>query len=72
MTNQANQPSLIAYCVRESDHSGEPKSYWTRVGVAWEHRDEEGFNLELNAVPVSGKIVLRPAKFAANDEDMAA
>ncbi len=50
-------PSLIAYHVADR---GEDKSFWTRIGAAWEHEDGKGLNLHLDLVPVSaGRIVLR-------------
>jgi hypothetical protein len=36
-----------------------PNAYWTRIGCAWAHSDGEGFNIQLSAVPMSGRIVLR-------------
>ena len=61
--NQTNNPSsenkapqLIAYHVTER---GE-KSYWSRIGAAWAHKDGQGFNLELDLIPAQGgKITLR-------------
>jgi hypothetical protein len=41
------------------DGAGTEKSHWTRVGVAFPHRDGQGLNVELNALPVSGKLVIR-------------
>jgi hypothetical protein len=41
------------------DKTGEEKSTWTRIGTAWPHKDGKGFNAELRALPVSGKLVLR-------------
>ena len=48
-------PSHIAYQVRD----GEKDSYWTRIGVAWATKDGKGYTIQLNAVPLDGKIVLR-------------
>lgn len=49
-------PSLIAYHVSER---GE-KSFWTRIGAAWDHEDAKGLTLQLDLVPVNGgRIVLR-------------
>lgn len=49
-------PALIAYCVTER---GE-KSFWTRIGAAWDHEDAKGLTLQLELVPVNGgRIVLR-------------
>lgn len=49
-------PALIAYTVTER---GE-KSFWTRIGAAWDHEDAKGLTLQLELVPVNGgRIVLR-------------
>jgi hypothetical protein len=55
--NGTNKPSHVAYQVREG--KGDSKSFWTRIGVAWTSRDEKGFVIQLNAVPLDGKIILR-------------
>jgi hypothetical protein len=41
------------------DGAGTEKSNWTRVGVAFPHKDENGLNVELRAIPVNGKLVIR-------------
>lgn len=51
----SNKPSLIAYHVREVGEN----SYWDRVGVAFGHRDGQGFDLVLDSLPVGGRVVLR-------------
>jgi hypothetical protein len=52
------------------DGAGTEKSNWTRVGVAFPHKDENGLNVELRAIPVNGKLVIRrheaKTKFAAS------
>jgi hypothetical protein len=45
---------------------GKGKGFWTRIGAAWEHEDGEGLNLQIDMVPLDGKIVLRTPK--ADDE----
>ena len=55
---QNKKPSHIAYHVREGSSD---KSYWSRIGVAWFHSDQKGFNIELATVPLDGRIVLRIA-----------
>jgi len=55
--NGTNKPSHVAYQVR--DGKGDNKGFWTRIGVAWTSRDEKGFVIQLNAIPLDGKIVLR-------------
>ncbi len=54
----SKKPSHIAYHVRDGKND---KSFWSRIGVAWIHQDDYGFNVELAAVPLDGRIVLRIA-----------
>lgn len=60
MTNgnaqHGNAPSHIAYQVRDGR---EGKSFWTRIGVAWAHADGQGFNVQIETVPLDGRITLR-------------
>lgn len=61
-TRAAKGPQLIAYHVAER---GEDKSFWTRIGAAWNHDDAKGLTLQLDLVPVDGgRIVLRVASEA--------
>jgi len=65
-TREAKAPSLIAYHVAEKS---DDKSFWTRIGAAWDHDDGKGMTLQLELVPASGgRIVLR----APNDEERGA
>lgn len=67
MTDTANTnspskaPSHVAYVTREGKG---PKAFWTRVGVAWPHADGKGFSLQLEAVPLDGRVTLRLASEA--------
>lgn len=61
LTNEApaapgKRPSHIAYQVRDGK---DDDSYWDRVGVAWTTKDGKGLSLQLHALPLSGRIVLR-------------
>jgi hypothetical protein len=49
------QPTHIAYQVRD----GNDKGFWTRIGVAWATKDGKGYTVQLDAVPLDGRIVLR-------------
>ncbi len=51
-------PSHVAYQVR--DREGR-KAFWTRIGSAWAHADGKGFNVQLEVVPLDGRITLRVA-----------
>ena len=56
-------PEFLAWHVTQK---GE-KSYWNKVGAAWTHRDERGYTLQLESLPVGGRIVLRQPLDDAND-----
>jgi hypothetical protein len=51
---------LNAYAVKE--RGKDKKAFWTRIGRAWPHKSGTGFNLELEALPVDGRIVPMPPK----------
>jgi len=69
---EGNKPNATAYTVREFTTTGdegkaEKGSMWTKVGSAWLHKDGKGFNVQLDAVPVNGRLVVR-VKGDASDE----
>lgn len=53
-----NAPTHIAYQVRDREGG---KAYWTRIGAAWQNADGNGFNIQLDALPVDGRLTLRVA-----------
>ena len=65
MSNK-QKPAFHAFSVRERENG--KKAVWTRVGAVWAHKEreggKEGFNLELEAIPVNfdGRLVLMPPK----------
>jgi len=56
------QPKLLG---RKPTHRifrvvGEGKSSsWTPIGAAWANKDGQGFNIAYDAVPLTGRIVMR-------------
>ena len=52
----SKMPTHTAYQVR--DREGK-KGYWTRIGSAWAHSDGKGFSVQLECVPLDGRITLR-------------
>jgi hypothetical protein len=52
----AKAPSYIAYHVRDSK-TGD--GFWTRIGSAWTHADGKGFNIQVDVMPLDGRISLR-------------
>ena len=55
-TASAKAPSHYVYHVR--DREGK-KGIFTRVGAAWPHGDGKGFNLQIECVPLDGRLTLR-------------
>jgi hypothetical protein len=61
----AQQPTYQAYTVVKREGQDD---FWLNIGAAFMHQDGEGFNIVLQALPLNGKIVLRPPKSDAKDE----
>lgn len=53
------KPSHIAYVVSEYTVGTEKRSMWRQIGVAFQHKDGQGIDIILEAVPVSGRLTLR-------------
>lgn len=50
----------IACAVRDIKRGdGADDSVWRAVGAAWEHADGKGVDIQLDAFPVNGRVVLR-------------
>lgn len=63
MSDQSNEttcksPSHYVYHVR--DREGK-KGIWTRIGSAWNHGDGKGFSVQVDCVPLDGRINIRVA-----------
>jgi hypothetical protein len=59
------QPTYQAYTVVKREGQDD---FWLNIGAAFMHQDGDGFNVVLQALPLNGKIVLRPPKADAKDE----
>jgi len=59
MTTQ-QKPAFAAYAVTGRGHDQD--DWWTPVGAAFPHKDGEGYNIVLQAIPLDGKIALRPRR----------
>lgn len=57
-TTSGKAPTHIAYHVRDGVDG---KGFWTRIGSAWSHRDNKGFSIQIDTVPLDGRITLRVA-----------
>lgn len=54
--------AFYAYTVVDFEQDGKRRSNWLRVGAAFEHKDGEGFDIVLDALPVNGRVSLRKPK----------
>ena len=61
-------PYLNVFTVKEFEtKDGETARKWTQVGVAFPHADGTGFNVELQCVPLTGKLVALPPQEEERD-----
>jgi hypothetical protein len=51
-------PSHIVYQVRDREGG---KGFFIRIGAAWPHKDGKGFSIQIESVPLDGRITLRIA-----------
>lgn len=56
----SNKPTFIAYSVKDAGKG--KKSFWTKIGGAWPHEKGQGLTVQLDALPVDGRIILVPPK----------
>jgi hypothetical protein len=56
----SKKPTLIAYTVKERGEG--QKAIWTRIGAAWPHGSGTGFTVQLDVLPLDGRIVLTEPK----------
>jgi hypothetical protein len=64
----AQQPTYQAYTVVKREGQDD---YWLNIGAAFMHQDGDGYNIILQALPINGKIVLRPPKSDAKADETA-
>ena len=57
--SMSKKPTLIAYSVK--DRKGQ-KAIWTRIGAAWSHGTGNGLSIQLDVLPIDGRIVLSEPK----------
>ncbi len=55
-TQKKSGPDFHAYNVKKT---GKKDALWTRIGAAWYHEDRTGLNIDLDCIPLDGRIVLR-------------
>lgn len=60
MTDTPKDPDYVAYSVK--NRGADKDAAWNRVGAAWQHRDGKGYDVQLDATPVDGRVTLREQK----------
>lgn len=55
-TIKSKSPDFQAFSVKKV---GATDSIWTKIGAAWYHENNTGLNIELDCIPLDGRIVLR-------------
>ena len=51
---------LNVFTVEEYETNGKTQKRWTKIGAAFPHKEGVGFNIELKAFPVDGRLVALP------------
>jgi hypothetical protein len=63
----SSKPTLIAYSVKERGKGKKP--FWVRIGGAWPFESGSGFTIQLDALPIDGRIVLAEPKAEVDPAD---
>ena len=58
MSNKSNDTNRPTHAIWQVNGEGD-KARWARVGAAWMHKDLKGANLKFDAIPLTGRIVVR-------------
>ena len=66
MTNPTSSraPSHRLYTVKGDDKNAR----WIDIGADWTSRDDKGFTLQLDALPVDGRVVMRVITARENND----
>lgn len=59
------QPAFNVYTVQDRGDKQEP--FWLKIGACFEHKDGDGYNLTLQALPIDNRLVLRVPKDKDDD-----
>lgn len=65
VTMSGNKPTHKVYAASDVPEGSEEKAWLTRIGAAWPHRSGKGMNIQLQALPTNGRLVL----FEYDEED---
>ncbi|MDX8353990.1 hypothetical protein [Cognatiyoonia sp. IB215182] len=54
------RPFMLAYSVKPIDDG--KNAIWSKIGAAWAHKDGQGYEVRMDALPVDGRVVLRTVR----------
>jgi len=54
--SKGRRPDHIAYNVKET-RNGKP--IFNRIGAGWQHKDGQGFDIQLDSTPLNGRVTMR-------------
>lgn len=63
---QHQSPHFNVYTVEDRGENDDP--FWLKIGAAFEHKDEKGFNIVLSAFPIDNRLVMRVPADDAGEE----
>lgn len=64
---EKHRPAFDAFVV---DGDGK-EAFWSKIGAAWPHDDGKGYNIQLTAIPMNGRIALRLPRERAQADNKA-
>ena len=58
---ESSSPTYLnVFTVEEYENNGKTGKRWTKIGAAFPHKEGTGFNIELKAFPIDGRLVVLP------------
>ena len=58
---ESSSPTYLnVFTVEEYENNGKAGKKWTKIGAAFPHKEGAGFNIELKAFPIDGRLVVLP------------
>lgn len=63
---QGRKPDLAVYVTREVGEGRDRKTFYTRIGSAWEVANG-GISIKLDALPIAGEMVCFPPREREDD-----
>lgn len=62
MSDNKSPTHRVFTLIPRKGSDGKDDNFWLNIGSAFEHGDQKGYNLILEALPLDGKLVLREVK----------